>query len=318
MRFIFSIALLATISCSQTPVNVDTETPVDPYSVAGDFKGVTGTVERVSAMSSQYVVPRDIEIWLPPSYKTDSERNYPVLYMHDGQNVFDPSQSKYSGWDWGVDEAMTALIAQGKVPEAIIVGAHSIDSTRNQDYFPENAGENHADTFRESFGEFDPASLSGNNYIRFLTEELKPYIDAEYRTLPGRDNTAIMGSSMGGLASLYAITERPDIFGAAAMVSTHFPLADGVLVDYFSDKLPSPSTHRLYFDYGTETLDHNYEGFQDRMDEAIIAAGFERGDNWTSRKFEGHDHSERAWRNRVHVPLQFLLAGTNVEGGEER
>ncbi len=102
------------------------------------------------------------------------------------------------------------------------------------------------------------------------------------------------------------------------MVSTHFPLGGSALVDYFVDRLPDPQTHRLYFDFGTETLDHNYEGYQDRMDGAMMTAGYKAGDNWTTRKFQDHDHSERAWRNRVHVPLQFLLAGEDVDGGERR
>ncbi len=308
----------ALMACSQAVESTNNETLVDPNSVAGDFKGVTGTVERIPAMPSDYVVPRDVEIWLPPSYASSPDKRYPVLYMHDGQNLFDPTQSGYSGWDWGVDEALTALIADGKVPEVIVVGPHSINATRNQDYFPENAIIDYADVFEKEFESFNPEELNANNYLRFLIEELKPRIDANYRTLTDRDNTSVMGSSMGGLISLYAVTERPDVFGSAAMVSTHFPLANGVLVDYFSDKLPDPETHRLYFDYGTETLDHNYEGFQTRMDSAVEAAGFTRGENWTTRKFQGHDHSERAWRNRVHVPLQFILADKSVEGGEEK
>ncbi len=319
MRCLITIIIAGSLmACSQAGESNTTETQVDPHSIAGDFRGVTGVVERIAAMPSDHVIPRDIEIWLPPSYVTSPSKHYPVLYMHDGQNIFDPAQSRYSGWDWGVDEALTVLIAEGAVPEVIVVGVHSVDTTRNQDYFPENAAIDYSNVLEKEFENFNPKELNANNYLRFLINELKPRIDANYRTLPDRENTSIMGSSMGGLISLYAITERPEIFGAAGMVSTHFPLANGVLVDYFADKLPNPSTHRLYFDYGTETLDHNYEGFQDRMDDAIKTAGFEAKVNWTTRKFEGHDHSERAWRNRVHIPLQFLLASKNVEGGEER
>jgi len=308
MKYAFLVAaIIGLASCSQNqPETVETQ--VDPTSVAGDFWGVTGTVKRFT-LPSTLVTEREVEVWLPPSYNSETDRRYPVLYMHDGQNVFDPSQSAYSGWDWGVDEAMTALEI-----EAIIVAPHSVDATRNYDYYPQNA----ANENFEDFGEFDPSRLNANNYLTYLVRELKPHIDATYRTKPNRQDTSIMGSSMGGLISLYAISEYPEVFGAAGMVSTHFPLADGALVDYFADHLPNPATHRLYFDYGTETLDHNYEGFQDLMDKSVEAAGFERGVNWTTRKFQGHDHSERAWRNRVHVPLQFLLNGEVVAGGEER
>jgi len=294
------------------------ETPVDPNSVAGDFKGVTGTVIRLSDFKSSFVNNRDVEIWLPPSYSTEPEKHYPVLYMHDGQNVFDPSQSQYSGWDWGVDEALTELITEGKTPEVIVVAPHSLDATRNQDYFPEKAGRLNEAEFRAAFGEFDPDTLRGDEYLQFLTQELKPHIDENFRTKPEREHTSVMGSSMGALISLYAISEYPDVFGAAGMVSTHLPLADGALIDFYSANLPDPKTHRLYFDYGTETLDHNYEGYQTQLDAKLAEAGYRRGENWTTRKFEGDDHSERAWRNRVHVPLMFLLAGEAIEGGEER
>lgn len=303
------LASMAISACTAVS-DVNTETAVDPASVAGDVKGVTGTVERLT-LSSDLVAPRDIEIWLPASYGSSPDRSYPVLYMHDGQNVFDPWQSKYSGWDWGVDEALMALEI-----EAIVVALHSVDETRNADYFPQKAHIKNPE-MSGNLGD-DIGQLNADNYLRYLTEVVKPHIDTAYRTRPGREETSIMGSSMGGLISLYAISEYPDVFGAAGMVSPHFPLAGGALVSYFSERLPDPATHRLYFDYGTRTLDHNYEGYQDRMDKSVISAGFERGKNWTTRKFEGHDHSERAWRNRVHIPLQFLLLGKNTEGGEER
>ena len=287
------------------------ETGVRTDTPAGDYRGVTGMVERFT-LTSDRVTPRDVEIWLPPSYASATDQSYPVLYMHDGQNVFDPSQSQYSGWDWGVDEALTNLGI-----EAIVVGVHSDPNTRNADYFPQKAGLDYGKDFRNAFG-LSEADLNADDYLAALVEEIKPRIDATFRTKPECAHTSIMGSSMGGLISLYAVGEYPDVFCNAGMVSTHFPAGDGVLADWFADRLPNPATHRLYFDYGTKTLDYNYEGYQDRMDAALEAAGYQRAANWTTRKFGGDDHSERAWRNRVHVPLQFLLAEQSVEGGEER
>lgn len=315
---------LALSSCSPAQ-NVDEdlvdwskETKVDPSSVAGDFKGISGKRVYHQSFPSDFVTERDIEVWLPPSYETLNNKRYPVLYMHDGQNVFDPTGSQYSGWDWGVDEAMTALIADGKIREAIIVAPHSLDEWRNNDYFPQKAGELYAENFKKEWPEFDASALRADDYLKFLTQELKPFIDKKYRTFTGPEDTSIMGSSMGGLISLYAISEYPNIYGAAGNVSTHFPLADGKLVEYFETRLPDPKTHRLYFDYGTWTLDHNYEIYQDKMDAALLQAGYRRGENWTTRKFENHDHSERSWRNRVHIPLTFLLEGRSIEGGEEQ
>ncbi|MGB6229852.1 MAG: alpha/beta hydrolase-fold protein, partial [Litorimonas sp.] len=304
--------LLAACTTSEPEIDWSFETPVRADTPAGDHRGVTGTVERFTATSDR-VTTRDVEVWLPSSYASQPDRRYPVLYMHDGQNLFDPTQSQYSGWDWGVDEAMTALGL-----DAIVVGVHSDSETRGDDYLPQKAGLENPDAFLDEIGELTADNLNADDYLRFLVEEIKPRIDSEFRTKPDCANTSVMGSSAGALISLYAISEYPGTFCQAGMVSAHFPLGNGALVDWFADHLPDPATHRLYFDYGTETLDYNYEPYQDRMDVAVEAAGYERGVNWTTRKYEGDDHSERAWRNRVHVPLQFLLTGESVEGGEER
>lgn len=112
---------------------------------------------------------------------------------------------------------------------------------------------------------------------------------------------------MGGLISLYAASEYPDVFGGIGALSTHWPAGDGIVIDYLTAHLPDPRTHKLYFDYGTQTLDAGYEPYQRRMDAAMRAGGYTEGRNWITRKFEGAEHSERAWRERVDVPLQFLL-----------
>ncbi len=303
---LLALGLLALAACSAPMQNSVPEASAPETQVTG-FMGITGTVKYHQDFPSRYVIPRNIEVWLPPSYHSEAATSYPVLYMHDGQNIFDPLQSQYSQTDWGVDEAMTRLIEQGVVREAIIVGAWSTDK-RFAEYMPQKAvTDDNLTAYQKSYDGFDHGALESDNYLKFLTGELKPFIDQTYRTLPRRDDTFIMGSSMGGLISAYAVTEYPGIFGGAACVSTHFPLGEGAIIEYLADKLPDPKTHKLYFDYGTETLDHNYEGYQNRMDAYIRAAGYVHGENWVTKKFEGHEHSERAWRARVDVPLTFLL-----------
>ena len=301
-----SILAIGLVACqAEEAAETDPQTPVT------GFLGITGNVIKIEDFQSEFVIPRHLEIWLPPSYETSPEKRYPVLYMHDGQNIFDPAQSQYSKTDWGVDEAMTDLIAAGDIREAIIVGNWSTKKRFNE-YMPQKAvTPGNIDAYRRDLPEFDPSLLEADQYLKFLTMELKPYIDENYRTLPDRANTSLMGSSMGGLISIYAITEYPEVFGGAGCVSTHFPLGDGAIVEYLSDKLPDPEAHKIYFDYGTETLDHNYEPYQKRMDAYGYAAGYVDGENWISRKFEGHEHSERAWRARVHIPLVFLI-GNNA------
>jgi predicted alpha/beta superfamily hydrolase/predicted NAD-dependent protein-ADP-ribosyltransferase YbiA (DUF1768 family) len=279
---------------------------------AEDLPGVTGTVEHHADFAAQELLPRNIDVWLPPSYGNDASKRYPVVYMHDGQNLFDPTKS-FIGVDWGVDEAMTQLIDDGKIREAIVVGIWNT-ANRTREYLPEKPLRNYAQraaVFKELAGEgrtpLTAADLLGDEYLEFLVGELKPFIDKTYRTQPERDNTFIMGSSAGALISLYAVCEYPQVFGGAGSVSGHYPLGEGMLVETLGSNLPDPRCHKLYFDFGTETLDKSYEPFQWQMDAAVAARGYTRGCNWLSCKFGGAEHSERAWRARVDIPLEFFL-----------
>ena len=149
--------------------------------------------------------------------------------------------------------------------------------------------------------------IISDRYLSFLVTELKPFIDATYRTLPDRANTSVMGSSMGGLISQYAMSKYPEVFGGAGCVSTHWPAGDGIALDDFAAHLPDPATHRYWFDFGTATLDSSYEPYQQRADEILRKAGYVEGQNWITKKFEGAEHSEKAWRVRVDQPLVFLI-----------
>jgi enterochelin esterase-like enzyme len=113
---------------------------------------------------------------------------------------------------------------------------------------------------------------------------------------------------MGGLISLYAVARHPGVFGGVGAVSTHWPACDGCSVDWFAKHLPRPRTHRLYFDYGTAALDALYPPHQARMDAALRRAGWREGREWVTRRFEGAEHNEAAWKARVEIPLRFLLA----------
>jgi predicted alpha/beta superfamily hydrolase len=277
------------------------------YAVHAPAIKATGTLESWQDVPSAHVAARNVDVWLPPGYATSPNKHYPVLYMHDGQNLFDPSLSYYTQTDWGVDEAMTKLTAEGRVRETIVVGIWNTP-LRLQEYMPRkpvNSGTLPIGV--EGMGELPASSIVSDAYLAFLVDELKPFIDKTYRTKPGRDDTFVMGSSMGGLISLYAVAEYPRVFGGAGAVSTHWPIGNGVVIDWLATHLPDPRTHRLYFDHGTATLDAQYAPFQQRMDAIVRARGYVEGRNFMTRVFEGAEHSERAWRQRVDVPLQFLL-----------
>jgi len=252
--------------------------------------GITGELITIPNFSSSYVDSRDIFVWLPPSYHRQQDKRYPVIYMHDGQNLFDP-KSSYSGVDWGVDERMTDLIASGTIHEAIVVGIANTPK-RIPEYIPL------VDTLADQ-------------YLKFIVKEVKPYIDAQYRSAPNKKNTFIMGSSAGGLISMYGIALYPNIFGGAACVSTHWPAYNffhsGGLAQFIRDNPLSPTEHRIYFSYGTKGLDALYEPGQQEIDQIFTSLGFLQPKNWLSLKFDGHDHNEQSWSDQLHEPLTFLL-----------
>ncbi|WP_290780034.1 alpha/beta hydrolase-fold protein [Arenimonas sp.] len=257
-------------------------------------------------MPSRHVAARRIDVWLPPSYALQPERRYPVLYLHDGQNLFDGALS-YGGVDWDIDGVMTREVAAGRVREAIVVGIWNTPS-RFQEYMPAKAVP--PGPIASGVAGFDTGlaqDLQSDAYLAFLVEELKPRVDARYRTLSGPADTAVMGSSMGGLISLYALAEYPAVFGAAGGVSTHWPAGDGAVVDWLAQRLPAPGAHRLYFDFGTVAVDASYAPYQAAMDAHLRQRGYVQGRDFVTRRFEGAAHNEEAWQRRVHEPLQFLL-----------
>lgn len=287
----------------------------------------TGRLVKWPDVISAHVAPRNVTIWLPDGYETDSDP-YAVLYMHDGQNVFESETANF-GEEWGVDEALSNLIARGAVRKTIVVGISST-TRRFSEYLPAAPIERLSDEAAAqrtqkaaAIAEAGGAILS-DQYLRFIVEELKPRIDREFRTQPDRENTFIMGSSMGGLISLYALVQYPEIFSAAGCVSTHWPMSTdrALLADidgpvslraaayraFLAERLPQPGAHRFYFDYGTINLDALYEPFQIAADEVFRGAGYRLGQDFISRRFDGADHNEISWRARINEPLLFLLA----------
>ena len=222
------------------------------------FADIIGTLNRHADFASRFVEPRNVDVWLPPGYALEGAPRLPVIYMHDGQNLFDP-QTAYGGVDWGIDEAIARLAKKGRVREAIVVGIWNTDR-RWPEYMPGEAlelptGRRVKSWFAQEFGG-QPIS---DDYLRFVVQELKPFVDGKYRTSPDRENTFVMGSSMGGLISLYALCKYPGVFGGAGCVSTHWPAGEGIVIEYLRKALPKPGAHRIYFDHGTQTLDASYE-----------------------------------------------------------
>lgn len=278
-------------------------------------------IDRLDDFPSRYVIPRRVDIWLPRQYFTQPDQPLPVLYMHDGQNLFNPDDANFDV-AWEVDNIGQRLMDEGRIRPAIVVGIWSTPR-RRLEYFPEGAAAYFSpqdvaaiEALKAHLGETPELGYQGDEYLKFLVEELKPYVDSHYRTLPDRANTLIAGSSMGGLISAYAISEYPQVFGRAACVSTHWPLLFNndnpgpaeSLRQYLVDHLPPAGQHRIYFDFGTATLDQYYEVHQLKVDKLMAAKGYVQGRDWVTKKFPGAEHNEKAWQARMDVILEFLLA----------
>lgn len=273
------------------------------------YKASSGTVRKIF-LNSNYVDGRLISIWLPEDYSTNEK--YGVLYMHDGQMLFD-STITWNKQEWKVDEVISKLILDKKIEKTIVVGINNNGNKRHAEYFPQKAIKYLADSIRIKFEKLLPGGPKADDYLRFIVNELKPYIDKNYSTLSDAMHTYIAGSSMGGLISLYAICEYPNVFSSAACISTHWigsfennseiPLA---FEKYAMETLPSPTNHKIYFDFGTATLDQYYEPYQNKIDLIMKEKGFDNS-NWVTIKFEGADHSERSWAKRLDIIISFLI-----------
>lgn len=244
---------------------------------------------------------RDILVYLPPSYEV-SDRRYPVLYMHDGQNLFDAATS-YVG-EWEVDETMEGL-AYTEGLEAIVVGIPNMGQERLAEYGP------FYDAHHRNRGG------RGERYVNFLAETVKPLIDGDFRTRPERVYTGVLGSSMGGLISLYAFFRCPEVFGFAGVMSPSFWFAQNAIFDYVAQMEYTPG--KIYLDAGTRELsgpsgDHvqrarsrRYYASIRRMYRLLAKKGYRPHRDLLYVEEKWANHSESAWARRLPVAIRFFL-----------
>jgi enterochelin esterase-like enzyme len=245
-----------------------------------------GKIIDIKNFQSKYIDSRTISIWLPEDY--DSLKKYPVLYMHDGQMLFD-STTTWNKQEWKIDETSTSLIKENKIKPFIVVGIWNNGNQRRFEYMPQKPFEKLSKTSQVEIRkqlmdkkEIEPFTMKADNYLKFIVKELKPFVDSHFSSLSNQENTFIGGSSFGGMISWYALCEYPKIFGGALCISTHWPgMFPGSInpqlpeafFTYLNKKLPSPTNHKIYFDYGTETLDAYYEPYQLKVDKIMERKG---------------------------------------------
>ncbi|MGI9517997.1 MAG: alpha/beta hydrolase-fold protein [Pirellulaceae bacterium] len=253
---------------------------------------ITGTVKYHRELEGAGLRPRDVIVWLPPDYDDNDDARYPVLYMHDGQNIVDPATSSF-GVDWAIDETLTELIAEGKLPAMIVVGIYNTPD-RGREYVP---------------------GSKGDRYETFIIDTLKPLIDRTYRTRPERDHTWVGGASLGGLSAFMLTWENPHVFSKAICMSPAFQYkrGDGTLaLDYVSTVIDAPLPEppvTVYVDNGGVGLDKNLQPGVDAMLEALRDKGLTEGEDfhWV---FGAEDrHGEAAWAKRLPGALLLLTAG---------
>ncbi|MCS6884745.1 MAG: alpha/beta hydrolase-fold protein [Acidobacteriota bacterium] len=237
--------------------------------------------------SPQFNNTRSMVIYLPPSYHTFPERRYPVLYMQDGQNLFDPATS-YAG-EWQVDRICDRLISEKKMREIIVVGIYNTGTKRLYEY-----------TYSSN------PKLGGggaNKYLNFVVNTVKPFIDHHYRTLRDRINTGILGSSLGGLVALYCGLRCPEVFYNVGAMSGSFWWNGGELAKLVRER----GRHypiKIYLDAGTR---QDGLKFTREMRNALLAIGFRQNRDLMFYCAKGHTHNEASWRARLHRPLTFFF-----------
>ena len=241
---------------------------------------------------------RDVIVYLPPGYEANKTKHYSVLYLHDGQNLFDGATSYIPGQEWRVDETAQTLILAGKIEPLIIVGIY-------------NAGVERANEYTAAQDPKYKAGGKADLYGRFLVEELKPFIDATYRTKKDAVHTGLGGSSLGGLISLYLGLKYPNVFSRIAVVSPAVWWADNQIVHY-TEGLPKKPPLRIWLDIGTkeggnaQVAQETVNGAR-LLNETLVKRGWKPGKDLKYYESGGAEHNERAWAARVEQILEFLF-----------
>jgi enterochelin esterase-like enzyme len=278
----------------------------------------SGSIKHFEKFPSKFVLPRNVDVWLPDGYSSKSK--YAVLYIHDGQDMFDSIVSE-DHVEWKIDETLTRLQKEGKIRKTIVVAISNTGKFRHSDYFPQKPFQSFSKQKQDSLYKVKwgknlmiHKEIESNSYLKFIVQELKPFIDSSFSTVKNRQNTFTMGSSMGGLISMYAVCEYPTVFGGAACLSTHWngllPEKNNAIpnafLEYLTNNTPDPKIHLFYFDYGTIMPDFFYKPLQAKVDSLFQLKGYTQV-NYLSKEFVGADHSPKSWSARVDVPLYFLL-----------
>lgn len=326
-KIIFIIAIcsasaVARMVATSPETGINTKTPIEKRTTSSFTRPAVqtpcdGRIDRLYLYSPQMKDSVTIDVWMPSAYMERPSEKFPVVYMHDGQNLFDVSTT-WNHQSWEMDSVVTDISRKNLIRTPIIVGIHSVAETRVADLMPERPFRNTDILETLDKKQLKVTPLRGDAYAAFVATTLRQYIEDNYRVIANPQNRYVMGSSMGGLMSLYLMCEYPDVFSKAACLSTHWvgsveKYAEGyekfpqAMYEYVKEYLPKDGNHAVYFDRGTATIDAYYGKWDDRIIKLVENMGYTRPDRLDSMVAPGAAHEENAWKARVDRPLLFLL-----------
>lgn len=271
-----------------------------------------------------YLIPfgdsstRQVVIWLPKNYNPSIK--YATLYMHDGQMLYD-STTTWNKKEWRVDETSDSLISNGITRPFIVVGIYNDPPNRYAEFFPQQTSTYMDSAYLSQLKKtLWNGELRADFYLQWITETLIPFVESQYHVSHKRVDRFLLGSSMGGLISLYGLTQKPKVFGGAACLSIHTPMINFQMIgddamkqlsipfnEYLSDELPSTNKVKLYIDRGTETLDAYYGPYHEVLLKTLENHGYQIGPKFLNLVWENTAHDEVSWANRLAFPIKFLL-----------
>jgi predicted alpha/beta superfamily hydrolase len=276
IRIVLLLSSMA--AAAQSGITYNTEEPV-----LLNNESITGRVDFYQNFKSIKLASRGVSVWLPPNYESDTVRHFPVLYLQDGQSIFDAETQQFKS-DWRADETADSLICAGAIEPIIIV---AVNATLNR------------------FTEYTPAAPKGEAYMYFLTQELKPFIDRRYRTLPGREHTAAGGSSAGGLLAFAVAWEHDSIYSKVLSFSPSFEL---LFWDYTEIvKKDPPKALKICFYHGGKGIEKDLQEGVDKMIQVLKEKGFKEGKDYIKLYGSEEQHFGPGWGRHFGSALKFLF-----------
>lgn len=317
----FSIFFICSFCLLFAKITAQVQIDSSSFLKAQQLQVVGGQVFRYALPFDQGV--RTVDVYVPTSLL--GVKKAKTLYLHDGQMLFDSTQT-WNKKEWKIDEGVSTTLARYAHDPFIVVGIHNDPPNRYAEFFPQAVAQYMPETYRNLLMEkLWNGELKADAYLYWIEQTLVPFVESEFQVGKKTSDRMVMGSSMGGLISLYALCEKPKLFGGAACLSIHTPMINYGMFEegmvealvvpfnlYLEQNLKADRKHFLYVDRGTETLDASYKPYHDILLKTLASVGYDTSNpHFLEAVVQGTGHDEGAWAARWHVPLLFMIARNN-------